>query len=136
MEHQLHYRSNISRNMEIVHFLILFYSSPLTLVHCDPPYLKIYQFGSSDKLGTDGPEPEGGQDYILWENKDLPPDFPAEFSVCFNMKYETLDYWSTGQKTILRIFQEGSETFWLRVNNSPPRGTMIQMAVKAAGLLA
>ena len=99
----------------------------LRLSHCgDTPSLQVFHFGSNDKLGTDGPEPEGGQDYILWESKDLPEGaFPSEFSVCFNMKYETMDYWSTGQKTILRIFKDGMKTFWLRVNNSPPRGTMI-----------
>ena len=106
---------------------IKIFFSLLGMSHCaaNPP-LQVFKFGSNEKLGTDGPEPEGGQDYILWENKDLPEGpFPTEFSVCFNMKYETMDYWSTGQKTILRIFQDSMETFWLRVNNSPPRGTMI-----------
>ena len=71
---------------------IKIFFSLLGLSHCAAnPSLQVFQFGSNDKLGTDGPEPEGGQDYILWENKDLPEGpFPTEFSVCFNMKYETM----------------------------------------------
>ena len=99
----------------------------ICFAHSDvPTSFQVFQFGTNNKLGTDGPEPEGGEDYIEWDSQDFPEgDFPSEFSVCFNMKYQTMDYWSTGQKTILRIFQENMENFWLRVNNSPPRGTMI-----------
>ena len=62
-----------------------------------------------------------------------------QVSLCFNKRYLSLDSWSSGQKTILRIFQvknktfwstcswiqEDEEHFWLRINHSPPRGTMI-----------
>ena len=95
-------------------------------VSCIPSSFKVFEFGSQDKLGFDGPEPEGGPDYLLWESEDFPDkNFEQQFSLCFSIKYHTLDYWSTGQKTILRIFKENMERFWLRVNNSPPRGTMI-----------
>ena len=77
-------------------------------------------------LGSDGPEPEGSEDYLLWEKDSLPAgEFSKQFSVCFNMKYKTMDYWSVAQKTILRIFQESVDHFWVRVNHFPPRGTMI-----------
>ena len=91
-----------------------------------PSSFDVYHFGTVDKLGTDEPEPEGSTDYILWDKDTLPVgEFPKQFSICFNMKYQTMDYWSSGQKTILRIFQENFEDFWIRVNHSPPRGTMI-----------
>ena len=71
-----------------------------------------------------------------------------QVSLCFNKRYLSLDSWSSGQKTILRIFQvknktfwstcswiqEDEEHFWLRINHSPPRGTMIlnRLIFKAA----
>lgn len=61
-----------------------------------------------------------------------------QVTLCFSKRYLTLDTWSSGQKTMLRIFQvitlagyshscpqEGDDHFWLRMNHSPPRGTMI-----------
>ena len=93
---------------------------------CMPSSFDVYNFGTEDKIGTDEPEPEGSRDFILWDKDALPVgEFPKQFSICFNMRYQTMDYWSSGQKTILRIFQENVEIFWIRVNHSPPRGTMI-----------
>ena len=98
----------------------------LPLGSCTPSSFLVYQFGTPDKLGNDGPEPIGSEDYLLWDKDSLPSgEFPKQFSVCFNMRYKTMDYWSSGQKTILRIFQENVDHFWVRVNHSPPRGTMI-----------
>ena len=105
-------------------FLLLILT--ISVGECIPSSFLVYQFETPNKLGIDGLEPVGGEDYLLWEQDDFPDgDFPKQFSVCFNMKYQTMDYWSSGQKTILRIFQENMEHFWIRVNNSPPRGTMI-----------
>ena len=84
-------------------------------------------FGPADNLGTDEPEPVGSPDYLLWNSTNLPAGpFPSQFTVCFNMFYTALDYWSANQKTLLRIYQaENTEHFWMRVNHAPPRGTMI-----------
>ena len=93
---------------------------------CTPLSFLVYRFGTEDRLGTSYPEPEGSKDYLLWEGGNLAAgSFPTQFSVCFNMKYLTLDYWSGSQKTILRLFNESLGHYWLRVNHSPPRGTMI-----------
>jgi hypothetical protein len=106
--------------------MLLLFLYIISFCHCVPSSFLVYQFGTPSKLGTDGPEPVGGEDYLLWERDTFPEgDFPKQFSVCFNINYQTMDYWSSGQKTILRIFQENVENFWIRVNNSPPRGTMI-----------
>ena len=91
-----------------------------------PTSFSVLRFGTPNKLGSISPEPEGSRDYILWDQSDLPEGpFPKQFSVCFNMQYLTMDYWSAEQKTILRIFQSNVTSFWLRINHSPPRGTMI-----------
>ena len=90
-----------------------------------PSSFTVFEFGTPEKLGNDRPEPHGSEDFLLWDKDSLPAGkFPQMFSVCFNMKYKTMDYWSAAQKTILRIFQEEVEHFWIRVNHSPPRGTM------------
>jgi hypothetical protein len=112
----------------VMPFIFLLWSVCQPLSHCysPPSSFTVYQFGTPDLLGSDGPEPEGSEDYLLWEKDSLPAgEFPKQFSVCFNMKYKTMDYWSAAQKTILRIFQESVDHFWVRVNHSPPRGTMI-----------
>ena len=85
-----------------------------------------FRFGSPDKIGQFSPEPDGSKDYIMWDEDALPlGPFPRQVSVCFNMRYLTMDYWSSGQKTILRIFQAKEKPFWLRITHAPPRGTMI-----------
>ena len=88
---------------------------------------QVYHFGTPDKLGTDQPEPDGSPDFLLWSSETLPDGpFPSQFTLCFNMFYTALDYWSANQKTLLRIYQvENKDHFWMRVNHSPPRGTMI-----------
>ena len=54
---------------------------------------------------------------------------PRKLTLCFSMFYLAMDYWNRNQKTILKIYGENddpsSTTFFLRINNSPPRGTMI-----------
>ena len=88
---------------------------------------QVYRFGTPDNLGTDQHEPDGSPDFLLWRSENLPDGpFPSQFTLCFSMFYTALDYWSANQKTLLRIFQvENSDHFWMRVNHSPPRGTMI-----------
>ena len=90
---------------------------------------KIYRFGDENQLGT-GSDTDAGhaEDYLLIKPesaKDKP--LPRKFSFCFNMFYLTMDYWNSNQKTILSIFGENddltSNKFFLRINNSPPRGT-------------
>ena len=104
--------------------LLLIFWTPL--LKCAPSSFLVHKFGTDDKLGTDYPEAEGSLDYLLWEKENLPEgEFSKEFSLCFSMKYLTLDYWSTGQKTIFRIFQGGVKHYWIRINHSPPRGTLI-----------
>ena len=96
-----------------------------SLCDCAPSSFQVFRFGSPDKLGSVDPGPEGSNDYILWGKDALPVgQFPLQFSLCFNMRYLTMDYWSAEQKTILRTFQENVENFWIRVNHSPPRGTL------------
>ena len=88
---------------------------------------QVFNFGTADNLGTDEPEPIGSPDYLLWNSSSLPDGpFPSQFTLCFNMFYSALDYWSANQKTLLRIYQaENKDHFWMRVNHAPPRGTMI-----------
>ena len=88
-------------------------------VNCDLPDFTVLRFGSSDKLGSI-------MNFIQWDGDLLPSGaFPREFTLCFNMRYQTMDYWSPEQKTILRIFGNQGDDFWLRINHSPPRGTII-----------
>ena len=84
-------------------------------------------FGTEENLGTDEPEPLGSPDYLLWTSSNLPMGkFPKQFPLCFNMFYKSLDYWSANQKTLMRIYSSANKDhFWMRVNHSPPRGTMI-----------
>ena len=97
---------------------------------------QVYRFGRADLTGSGvgEEEPEGGGDYLEWGPQ--PGSFPrqatycqstssVQVSLCFNKRYLSLDHWGNVQKTILRIFQTGEEHFWLRVNHSPPRGTII-----------
>ena len=94
--------------------------------NCTPSSFEVFRFGSPDKLGSVDVGPEGSKDYLEWDKDALPVgEFPTQFSLCFNMRYLTMDYWSAEQKTILRIFPEDVEEFWIRVNHSPPRGTLI-----------
>ena len=85
-------------------FLLLILT--ISVGECIPSSFLVYQFGTPNKLGIDGPEPVGGEDYLLWEQDDFSDgDFPKQFSGCFNMKYQSMDYWSSGQKTILQFFK-------------------------------
>ena len=104
--------------------------SGLVTLLCVPLLVRssqVYRFGTPDNLGTDQHEPDGSPDFLLWRSENLPDGpFPSQFTLCFSMFYTALDYWSANQKTLLRIYQvENSEHFWMRVNHSPPRGTMI-----------
>jgi hypothetical protein len=77
---------------------------------------QVYRFGRPDLTGRDALEPEGGPDYLEWgpragpfPRKVLPPGaaLAPQVSLCFSKRYLSLDSWSSGQKTILRIFQVG-----------------------------
>ena len=92
---------------------------------------RIFRIGDENNLGTgsdvDGPDAE---DYVLIKPKAaIDEPLPRQMSFCFNMFYLTMDHWSANQKTILNIFRDNDEAtsneLFLRINNSPPRGTMI-----------
>ena len=92
--------------------------------------LKIFRFGDENQLGTGSDEDINAEDYLLIQpEKAIGNPLPKQFSLCFNMFYTALDYWNKNQKTILRINGENdtssSTSFFMKINNSPPRGTMI-----------
>ena len=104
-------------------YILVILEAPVVLIRGT----QVFKFGTSDNLGTDQPEPGGSPDFLLWSSDNLPGGpFPTQFTLCFNMFYTALDYWSANQKTIIRIYQvENKDHFWVRINHSPPRGTMI-----------
>ena len=106
----------------MVNFRKIFLLLLFPLSECAPSSFLVHQFVDDDKLDNDYPEPEGSKDHIMWEKKSMPEKvFPKQFSLCFNMKYLTMDYWSESQKTILRIYQEGVNHYCIRVNHAPSR---------------
>ena len=110
-------------SMDVHRFLVLF----ILVSVSKGGIFHVFNFRTDNNLGTDKPEPEGSPDYLLWKSSNLPTGpFPSKFTLCFNIFYNTLDYWSANQKTLLRIYSsDDDDHYWMRVNHSPPRGTMI-----------
>ena len=105
----------------MVNFRKIFLLLLFPLSECAPSSFLVHQFVDDDKLDNDYPEPEGSKDHIMWEKESMPEKiYPKQFSLCFNMKYLTMDYWSESQKTILRIYQKGVDHYRIRVNHAPP----------------
>ena len=91
-------------------------------------YFKIYRLGDENNLGTGSDVAAvNAEDFVLVKPKSaIDKPLPRKLSVCFNMFYIAMDYWSRNPKTILRIFGENDDPFstsyFLRVISSAPSG--------------
>ena len=91
---------------------------------------KIFRFGDENLLGTGSDKEINAADYVrVLPERALDKPLPRQLSMCFHMFYLAMDTLNRNQKTILRIYGENddpsSNSFFMRINNAPPRGTLI-----------